>query len=256
VQLIENSPVLLLSETFGGTPFNMMVAPISASCSNPNELALFDLQFDPEQLLIADDETLRDAIDGNVKMIRRVSVNAQPPLLSAEFTPANVRGGRLPMEIYLERARKVRENWEFRQKTSRLLAERYADQPSAIYVEQRIYDGFPSRDDEARLATFHRHEWLARIGLIPSIEDERYRELGERVIATEQPQLLTDTQRTRWQVWRRERIIAAGDNPWLTVADAMAELDELAEAMLGEQGQQLSDIRKFLTGLEAKCAMA
>jgi exodeoxyribonuclease-1 len=122
-------------------------------------------------------------------------------------------------------------------------------------VEQRIYDGFPSRDDEARLATFHRQEWSRRLALIQSIEDERYRELGERVIATEQPQLLTDTQRTRWQAWRRERIIAAGDNPWLTVADAMAELDELAEAMLGERGQQFSDIRSFLTRLEAKCAV-
>ena len=254
-QLIENNPVLLLSETFGGSPFNMMVAPISVSCRNPNEWALFDLQFDPERLLIADDGTLRDAIDGNVKMIRRVWVNKQPPLLSTEFAPVNVQGGRLPMETYLERARKVRENWDFRQRISRLLAERYADEPPAIYVEQRIYDGFPSPDDEARLATFHRQEWPNRIDLIPSIEDARYRELGERVVATEQPQLLTCTQRTRWQAWRRERITATGDNPWLTVARAMAGLDELAEAMLGEQGQQLSDIRNLLTNLEEKCAV-
>jgi exodeoxyribonuclease-1 len=188
-------------------------------------------------------------------MIRRVSVNAHPPLLSTDFTPANVRGGRLPIETYLERARKVRENFDFRQRTSRLLAERYADQPPAIYVEQRIYDGFPSRDDESRLVAFHLHEWPHRVSLIPSIEDERYRELGERVIATEQPQLLTGTQGTRWQAWRRERIIGTGDNPWLTVADAMAELDELAEAMLGEQAQQLSDIRNLLTSLEGKCAV-
>jgi exodeoxyribonuclease I len=65
-------------------------------------------------------------------------------------------------------------------------------------VEQRIYDGFPSREDEMRLATFHRQEWPHRIGLIPSIEDGRYRELGGRVIATEQPHLLTATQCTRW----------------------------------------------------------
>jgi exonuclease I len=122
-----------------------------------------------------------------------------------------------------------------------------------MYVEQRIYDGFPCRDDEARLATFHRHEWPHRIGVIPSIEDGRYCELGERVIATEQPQLLTRTQRSRWQVWRRERITASGDNPWLTVPRAMADLDELAETMLGEQEQQLSDIRNLLTSLGRKC---
>jgi hypothetical protein len=33
----------------------------------------------------------------------------------------------------------------------------------------------------------------------------------------------------------------------------MAELDEFAEPLLGEQGQQLSDIRNLLTGLEGKC---
>jgi hypothetical protein len=61
----------------------MMVAPISVSCSNPNEWAVFDLQFDPEQVMAADDQTLRDAIDGNIKKIRRVSANAQPPLGTA-----------------------------------------------------------------------------------------------------------------------------------------------------------------------------
>jgi exodeoxyribonuclease-1 len=172
-QLIESNPVLLLSETFSGSPFNMMVSPIAVSCRNPNEWALFDLQYDPEQLLIADDETLRDAIDGNVKMIRRAWVNKQPPLLSAEFTPVDVQGGRLPMETYLERARKVRENWGFRQRIRRLVAERYADQPPAMYVEQRIYDGFPSPTDEARFAIFHRQEWPNRIDLISLIEDSR-----------------------------------------------------------------------------------
>jgi exodeoxyribonuclease-1 len=156
------------------------------------------------------------------------------------------------METYLERASKVRENFDFRQRTSRLLAERYVDSPPAIYVEQRIYDGFPSHDDEASLAMFHRQDGVHRIDLLSSIEDERYRELGERVIATEQPQLLTATQRSRWQAWRRERILATGDTPWLTVADAMAELDELA--VVGGQGHPLSDIRNLLRILEAKCA--
>ena len=45
-----------------------MVAPISVSSSNPNEWAVFDLQFDPEQLMIADDGTLCDAIDGKIRV--------------------------------------------------------------------------------------------------------------------------------------------------------------------------------------------
>jgi hypothetical protein len=88
-----------------------------------------------------------------------------------------------------------------------------------------------------------------------SIEDERYRELGGRIIATEQSQLLTDVQRTRWESWRRDRILATGENPWLTIPNAMAELDELAQAGEAGQEQQLSDIRNLLATLElgARC---
>jgi exodeoxyribonuclease-1 len=173
----------------------------------------------------------------------------------AERLP-RIGGGRLPMESYLKRASKVRENRKFGHRISRLLAERYADQPPASYVEQRIYEGFPSPKDEARLATFHRQEWPQRTGLIPSIEDERYRELGERAIAAEQPQLLTAVQRTRWEAWRGDRLLATGDVPWLTVADAVAELEEFSEAALGDQRQQLRDIRRFFKDLEAKFAVA
>jgi exodeoxyribonuclease I len=240
---------------FGGNPFNMIIAPISNSCSNPNEWAVFDLQFDPERLMIADDRALRDAMNGKVKMIRRVSANAQPPLLSTEFAPADVRGGRLSMETYLQRAQKVRENRDFQHRISRLLAERYADQPPATYVEQRIYDGFPSNEDEARLATFHRQEWPQRTDLIPSIEDERYRELGERAIAAEQSHLLTAAQRTRWEAWRRDRLLATVDVPWFTLAHAIAELEGFSDAALGDQRQQLSDIRQFLRSVERKCAV-
>jgi exodeoxyribonuclease I len=194
-------------------------------------------------------------MNGKVKMIRRVSANAQPPLLSTQFAPADVRGGRLSMETYLQRAQKVRDNRDFQHRISRLLAERYADRPPATYVEQRIYDGFPSPEDEATMATFQRQEWPDRIGLIPSIEDERYRELGERAIATEQLQLLTAAQRTRWEAWRGDRLLATGDVPWLTVADAATELKELSEAAPANQRQLLSDIRNFLRALKADCAI-
>src|SRR5262249_8723718 len=141
------------------------------------------------------------------------------------------------------------ENSNFRERISRLLAERYADHPPAVHVEQRIYDRFPSRDDQTRLAMFHQKDWIHRIELIPSIEDERYREFGERIIATEQPRLLTDSQRARGRAWRRERILASGDAPWFTAADAMAELNELADVALDDRRQQLCEIRDYLARL-------
>src|SRR5665811_756031 len=65
----------------------LWVAPIATNASNANEWALFDLQFDPALYLDASDADLRDAIDGTIKVIRRVSINAQPGLLQLDHAP-------------------------------------------------------------------------------------------------------------------------------------------------------------------------
>ena len=247
LRLIENNPALVLSETFGGNHYTMVVAPIAVNADYANEWAVFDLQFDPANFLDASDDDLRAAINGSVKAIRRLSVNAQPRLLPLELAPEGVRGGRLPNSTYQDRARQLHEHSTFRQRVGRLLGDRYADQPAATHVEQRIYDGFPSPADEARMAAFHHKDWEDRVGIVPTIEDDRYRQLGHRLIAAECPQRLTDQQRQQWQAWRRERLVTGGDTPWLTVPHALEEIKELSETATAEQRQQLIIIQDFLT---------
>ena len=230
----------------------MVVTAIAANASNPNEWAFFDLQFDPEELFDAGDELLRDAIDGKVKRIRRASVNAPPGLLPIEFTPDNVRAGRFPREGYLRRACQVQDHSVFRERISRLLADRYADQPMSTHVEQRIYDAFPSRKDEETFIDFHRRDWHRRVCVIPAIEDERYRELAQRIIAVEQPGWLTEAQRRSWLAWREDRLFPAGETPWLNVAAALAELNELTDENHGYELRQVSEIKRFLKNLACK----
>src|SRR5665647_1913462 len=171
---------MLLSEYFGN-PFNCVVAPIAANADNANEWALFDLQFDPALYLDASDADLRDAIDGTIKVIRRVSINAQPGLLPLDHAPDDVRGGRHSLETYQARAQAIRGHAEFRRRISRLLAARYEDEVEAAHVEQRIYSGFPSNNDQARMHSFHDQGWEDRIGIVQKIEDERYRQIAHRI---------------------------------------------------------------------------
>jgi exodeoxyribonuclease-1 len=71
LRMLQSEPFMLISEYFG-SPFNSIVAPISANSGNANEWALFDLQFDPAFYLDAGDTELREAINGATKVIRRV----------------------------------------------------------------------------------------------------------------------------------------------------------------------------------------
>jgi exodeoxyribonuclease-1 len=243
VDLVVENPVLLLSGATGRQPYNFVVAPISANQNNSSQWAVFDLQHDPADYLNADDATLIASIMGTEKVIRRAFVNAQPGLLPLEFAPDNVQGGRLPVEVYNERAQLVRTNWGFRERISKVLAGLYADQPTKQHVEQRIYDGFPSRQDESRMSQFHGVDWAERIAIISRLEDDRFRTLGQRILAVERPELLSDTQRARYAQWRRDRLFAGQDAPWLTLSKARETV-----AKLKEDGD--ADRTAFLTAYE------
>ncbi|HZL41331.1 MAG TPA: exonuclease domain-containing protein [Pseudolabrys sp.] len=248
LKLLQSDPFMLLSEYFGN-PFNYIVAPIAANSGNANEWALFDLQFDPVPYLDAGDAELSEAIDGTTKVIRRVSINAQPGLLPIDYAPDEVRGGRQSLETYQARAQSIRGHAEFRRRISRLLAARYEDKIEPAYVEQRIYGGFPSNADQTRMHVFHGQGWEDRIGNIREIEDERSRQIGQRLIAVERPDLLTDAQRQQWDSWRRERFLTTEKVPWMTVASALEELVEKREEATSAQQVQLADLQRFLNNL-------
>jgi exodeoxyribonuclease-1 len=251
LNLLKRNSSLLLSETYGGVPYNLIVSPIVVNSTNANEWATFDLQFDPIPLLNADDAILRAAIDGKIKQIRRVSINAQPSLLPLDFVPDNIRGGRLSLNIYQARAQAIGEHAGFRQRVARLLSDRYADRAPSVYVEEKIYAGFPASTDEARMHDFHERCWSERPDIVEALEDGRFRELGKRVVATERPDLLSDQQSGRWQAWRRDRLLADGDVPWSTIATARAQIAELKQDSSSEQRQQLDEIERFLVNMVA-----
>lgn len=251
LQLIEDHAVLVLSETYLGRAFNFAVASIAANSGNSSEWGFFDLQFDPASYVDATDDVIAAAITGTRKAIRRVATNSQPGLLPVEFCPEDVRGGRLSLEVYQERSRVVREHPTFRGRVARLLASQYDDRPMPEHPEQKIYEGFPSRMDEARMGQFHKAEWPERIQLLGEIEDQRYRQFGRRIVATERFDLLGPEQQRQYATWRRDRLLATGEVPWRTLAAAREEIRELAESATDVQRTQLNAMRDHLQGLEA-----
>ncbi|MDR3489328.1 MAG: recombinase family protein [Bradyrhizobium sp.] len=180
-----------------------------------------------------------------------VSINAQPSLLPLDFVPENIRGGRLSLAIYQARAQAIAEHAGFRQRLARLQSDRDADRAPSVYVEEKIYAGFPASTDEALMHDFHEHCWSERPDIVEALEDGRFRELGKRVLATERPDLLSDQQSSRWRAWRRDRLLADCDVPCSTVATARAQIAELMQDSSSEQRQQLDEIKRLLVNMVA-----
>lgn len=201
-RLARFQPMALVERFAGGPPRATIGCFCGTSASNPNQAAFFDLDAaDPAELLSADDATVFSAVDASPKVIRSLSINKSPALLSV---PA-------PSAEHLERAAVIAEAPEFRARVAKALAARFPEDPAAPLppVERQIFGGFYSHADKALLAEFQRADWPRRQEIAAMLSDARLRQLGRRLVAFYAPELLSMEERAHYEAWLEGRWSAA-----------------------------------------------
>jgi exodeoxyribonuclease-1 len=208
-------PMALVERFGGGPPRATLGCFCGYSASNPNQAAFFDLEAaDPADFMTADDATLFAAVDATPKIIRSLSVNKTPALLSLAT----------PTDTQLRRAEVIANAPEFRARIAQALAARFPEdlEAPAPLVEKQIFGGFYSHADKALLAEFQREDWLGRQKVVGALSDARLRQLGRRLVALYAPQLLSPEERAQFEDWLSERW-SAPDRPeteWMTADKA------------------------------------
>lgn len=129
------------------------------------------------------------------------------------------------------------------------MEQRYPPFEPAQIVEQRMYEGFPSRADEDRMQAFHKAGWSERAEIAEAFEDDRYRELARRLVFVNAPGVLPDPRRTQLQTWLRNRRHGRdGVEVGRTISGALAELDNDSSA---DQPPEAETIRSWLKSLDS-----
>jgi exodeoxyribonuclease-1 len=239
-------PMALIERFGGGSPRATLGCFCGYSASNPNQAGFFDLEAaDPADFLTVDDAVLLAAVDATPKIIRSLSVNKTPALLSLPT----------PTDLQLHRAEVIANAPEFRARVAQALAARFPEDQAAPapLVEKQIFGGFYSHADKALLAEFQRADWPQRQEIVATLSDLRLRQLGRRLVAFYAPQLLSPEERAQFEDWLRERWSApdAPETEWMTAGKAQHALDEirgndgLDQALVGEIAAYLQgfDIR-------------
>jgi exodeoxyribonuclease-1 len=221
-RLATYQPMALVERFGGGPPRATIGCFCGTSASNPNQAAFFDLDSaDPAELMAADDATLFAAVDASPKVIRSLSINKSPALLSV---PA-------PSAEHLERAAVIAQAPEFRARVAQALAARFPEDPAAPTppVEKQIFGGFYTHADKTLLAEFQRADWRRRQEIVASLSDARLRQLGRRLVAFYAPELLSPEERAQYQAWLEARFSAPDviDTEWTSRDRALGILTEM-----------------------------
>ncbi len=115
------------------------------------------------------------------------------------------------------------------------------------HVEEQIYDGFASNDDNALMERFHALDWPQRMPLLGQLADGRLRALGQRLLYVEAPDLMDEAARHEYDAAIARRLMADdGTMPWLTYPQALAEIDKLIAAADGDEADLLAGHRDYL----------
>lgn len=233
-------PLELILRFGGGEPKAYNGVFCGFTEGNSTRAAFFDLDAaDPAEFLTASDEQLFAAVDASPKVIRGVSTNKAPALLSVVA----------PSSEHKRRAALIAKSPDLRHRIGAAMAARFADDPDAPSkpVEEQIYGEFYSNSDKNLLAEFHQVDWPRRQEIVARLQDRRLRQLGYRLIAFHAPDLLSSQEVSRFKNYLRDKWFPIDEDsvPWLT---AQAAKDQLHGLLAEDRADHklLSQIENFI----------
>lgn len=231
-----------------GVPSVRAVVGCGHHPKNSTMQAVFDLRRDPAEVLSLSEADLLAEMKGPSRALRTIYSNKMPAVVDTALAPDLPAAIGLPMPEIVRRAAVVSADGQFAARVGQAMEQHYPPFEPAQIVEQRMYEGFPSRADENRMQAFHKSGWPERAEIAESFEDDRYRELARRLVFVNAPGVLPDPRQAQLQAWLRNRRHGRdGVEVGRTISGALAELDNDSSA---DQPPEAEAIRSWLRNLD------
>lgn len=241
-------PLFSLSEYNYGRPYASLVTAIGLHPKRNTDIFVFDLAIDPSTLAAMPEERFASQLKKTPKPIRVMKSNACPTMRLAAEAPALAETRELGMDELHRRANVLKSDATLRSALIKAYLSIGEDkEESNEHLEQQIYAGFYTPDDQRKLDSFHLAPWEERLSLMAQFEDKRLRQLASRLIYFERPDLLDANSRQNFDTAIAKRLLAEETTvPWLTLPKAIAELDAMLETADESKQALLKAHREFL----------
>jgi exodeoxyribonuclease-1 len=222
--LATDTPVLVF-EHITGQPSAWFGQQINSNGVPSGDAIIARLGFDWSSAFSKDSEEALAIIRDTPGIVRNFRLNKAPVIFSAE--EAELLFSLKPSLAELQQSITLRGRPDFWAKAG-VEPPDNAVKNSGGELEQRIYEGFPSRDDQHLMAEFQR----SKVGLAEiseKFEDQRLRLLAKRIVFVSTPEVLSpgEAERIEQGISIRRNGVAGKKVPWRTIGDAEDELRSL-----------------------------
>ena len=223
------------------------IYPLTFICQNPessNKAIFLDLSYPVEDILELEYHELISYIE---------KPNAESPfkVLAINKSQAVADGEKfdfkfdLTQDELLSRAKRVKENFEFKERIVAACSDiEKPFYPAKDYIEQQVYEGFPSPDDSRLFQEFHNSEdFEIKHNIALKIKDDRYREFAKRILYLHFPDRIDSKIEANVSELIHKRFNEEG--PWPDAAKANQELVSMMKTADGPQKKILEKLQIF-----------
>ncbi|MGD2119533.1 MAG: exodeoxyribonuclease I [Chromatiales bacterium] len=226
------------------------VLPVAAHPVNKNSIVVYDLRYDPSDLLALSADELaarlfvsqQDLPEGTQRIaLKEVHLNKTPVL-----SPMNTLSGEAASEWQIDRTQ-VEQHWQMIQASTDLpqritelfSAQRFAPEtdPDAM-----LYDGFIGNADRRLCDQVSRATPEQLVSMSPAFQDERLTPLLFRYRARNWPETLNASERQQWHEFARQRLLDKDHVIGIDLKSYGQKLAKLSiDPQLDEQQRQIVD---------------
>jgi len=243
--LLYSDEFLALGEIHRRHTFTYPVVLCGSDASRPNEIVLFDLSYDPEDIIDLDFSEINKLIQskGRDGPLKKYKINKTIPVCSSKLIK-NKKVFDISFEELQKRADLIKNNNDFQSKISQAMEDRIMSFPEPEYIEGSIYSGgFPSNRDRDLMQEFHKSsdvEHLVKISR--NFEDDRFSIFAERIICAEYANDIPEDIRARYEDLIQERITTQGK--WGSLEKSISETESLLEEETSDENIKILNATK------------
>lgn len=243
--LLYSDDFLALGEIHRRHTFQYPVVLCGSDPSRPNEIVLFDLSYDPEDILDLDYSEINKLIQskGRDGPLKKYKINKTIPVCSSKLIN-NKEVFDISFHELQRRAEIIKRDKDFQSKISQAMEDRMMSFPEPEHIEASIYSGgFPSQKDKDLMQEFHLSEDINHlIKISRNFEDERFSIFAERIICSQYGLDVPEDVKSRYMELIKER--TTSDGKWGSVQKSVGEIDGMLEDETSPEKIEILNVTK------------
>ena len=232
-------------------PSYRFVYPLTFVCQNPdapNKGIFLDLSYPLEDILELEYHELITYLEkpNAESPFKVLAINKSQSLADGEKFDFKFDETR---DDLLDRSKKIKENFELKERIVAACQDIETPYyPDKEFIEQKVYEGFPSPGDSRLFIEFHQSDdFETKHNIALRIKDDRYREFAKRILYLHFPERIDSKIEKNISELIHTRFNEEG--PWPNAAEAYEDLISKLETCDGSQKIILEKVKNFFTNI-------